>query len=60
MILRFFSCFNGRNRPRIIDGQMIYDVRGFDPLSPSYIRKDMSKVLDQLSKIKLDQFKSAR
>jgi hypothetical protein len=36
---------------------MIYDVRGFDSLAPSYIDKDIKKVLANASKIKLDHYK---
>jgi hypothetical protein len=39
---------------------MIYDVRasGFDSLAPSYIDKDMKKVLADTSKEKLDKYKT--
>jgi hypothetical protein len=39
-------------------GNMIYDVRGFDSLAPSYIDKDMKKVLADASKEKLDKYKT--
>ena len=37
---------------------MIYDVRGFDPLAPSYIGKDMEKVQSDASNAKLSKYQS--
>ena len=37
---------------------MIYDVRGFGSLAPSYINQDMHKVLSTASNTKLDKYES--
>ena len=37
---------------------MIYDVRGFDSLAPSYISQDMTKVLSTASNTKLVKYES--
>jgi hypothetical protein len=39
-------------------GNMIYDVRGFDSLAPSYIDKDMSKVMSDAAQLKLTKYEN--